>query len=200
MHPHERISHLFSITSRLMVTTSGGRYSYVLPYLIAQAIGHKTFPIVFVDTGFYPSSTYHMIEGLKRDGFQVDIRTPELTPSYIEAIYGDINSCDLKTQEWLLDKIKTNPLNHAFETYEPLIWIRGIRRDESHIRKDYPFVWERNGVFQVYPILDWTEEDVQNFLLNHDLPENPEHFDITKGSTGKRECPIGERCGTKKLA
>lgn len=190
-----RISLIFENFSRILLTTSGGNYSYVLPYLIAESVKHKDFPIVFVDTGYYPKTTYQMIEGLRQDGFNVDIRSSSLTPTYIESVYGNLIDCDEKTFAWLLDQMKTIPLNDAFSHYHPEIWLRGIRREESHIRNNYPFVRTKNGIHQVYPILDWTSEEVEEFLKKRNLSMNPEHFDITKGRDGKGECPIGERSG-----
>ena len=56
-------------------------------------------------------------------------------------------------------------------------WITGIRREQSPTRADAPKLeWmERRGVWKFNPLADWSDEDVWEYVREHDLPYNPLH-------------------------
>ncbi|MFN8221843.1 MAG: phosphoadenylyl-sulfate reductase [Gaiellales bacterium] len=56
-------------------------------------------------------------------------------------------------------------------------WIAGVRRDQSPTRAETPKLgWdERNGLWKVAPLADWTDADVWAYIEEHDLPVNPLH-------------------------
>lgn len=56
-------------------------------------------------------------------------------------------------------------------------WIVGVRRDQSPTRAQTPKLgWdERNGLWKVSPLADWTDADVWAYIDEHDLPVNPLH-------------------------
>ena len=56
-------------------------------------------------------------------------------------------------------------------------WVTGLRREHSPQRADTPKLhWdERNGLWKVAPLADWTERDVWRYIAEHDVPYNPLH-------------------------
>lgn len=70
---------------------------------------------------------------------------------------------------------KVEPLKRALKGHT--IWITGIRADQSGNRSDMPMVeWdESNQLLKVHPLLNWTLNDVKEFIFKHNIPYNPLH-------------------------
>jgi phosphoadenosine phosphosulfate reductase len=68
-------------------------------------------------------------------------------------------------------------------------WVAGLRREHSPDRAGTPkFHWdERNGLWKVNPLADWSERDVWAYIAEHDVPYNPLH-DQGYDSIGCRLC------------
>ena len=56
-------------------------------------------------------------------------------------------------------------------------WVTGLRREHSPERAGTAKVhWdERNGLWKVAPLADWTERDVWRYIAEHDVPYNELH-------------------------
>jgi phosphoadenosine phosphosulfate reductase len=58
-------------------------------------------------------------------------------------------------------------------------WITGVRREHSPTRAEAAKIeWdERNGLWKVNPLADWTDREVWRYIHEHDLPYNALHDD-----------------------
>jgi phosphoadenosine phosphosulfate reductase len=72
---------------------------------------------------------------------------------------------------------KVEPLGRALEGY--MAWFSGIRRDETTTRRDRRVVeWDRKrGMVKVNPILDWTQEQMDDYMADNGVLVNPLHYD-----------------------
>jgi phosphoadenosine phosphosulfate reductase len=70
-------------------------------------------------------------------------------------------------------------------------WVTGIRREQSPTRADAQSVeWdERRGVWKFNPLVDWTAEDVWDYVHERELPYNPLH-DSGYSSIGCAPCTV----------
>ncbi|GAB3551014.1 phosphoadenosine phosphosulfate reductase [Actinopolyspora lacussalsi] len=68
---------------------------------------------------------------------------------------------------------KVLPLRNTLARYEA--WITGLRRVDSPSRADTPLVtWdERNNLVKVNPLAAWTDEDMDNYIAEHNVLVNP---------------------------
>ncbi|MGQ0624781.1 MAG: phosphoadenylyl-sulfate reductase [Sporichthyaceae bacterium] len=68
---------------------------------------------------------------------------------------------------------KVAPLNNAMRDYDA--WITGLRRDEAPSRAQTPVVaWDANrGKVKIAPIARWTQADVDDYVAQHQILENP---------------------------
>jgi phosphoadenosine phosphosulfate reductase len=84
---------------------------------------------------------------------------------------------------------KVAALNRAIEGAEA--WITGVRREQSPTRADAPKLdWdEARGVWKFNPLADWTEQDIWNYVHEHDLPYHPLH-DSGYASIGCAPCTM----------
>ncbi|GGN01861.1 phosphoadenosine phosphosulfate reductase [Dyadobacter beijingensis] len=70
---------------------------------------------------------------------------------------------------------KVEPLNRALKGAK--IWVTGIRAEQSGNRHDMPRLeWdEAHQLFKFHPILDWTFEEVKQYVKSNGIPYNPLH-------------------------
>jgi phosphoadenosine phosphosulfate reductase len=179
---------------KLVATTSGGRTSRILPHLVKEALGFS-IPTIFIDTGHYPPETYKFIAQMHNDG--IDIRTygANMSPELMTAIYGELWNAQGKHYEIFLDIVKHGPLNQAFQELKPQFWIRGLMGFQTTERSKKLVLEYKNNLYQLHPMIDWSMEQVNVYLKEHNLPTNQCHFDVTKGKDFKKECRIDDHCG-----
>jgi 3'-phosphoadenosine 5'-phosphosulfate sulfotransferase (PAPS reductase)/FAD synthetase len=127
-----------------MLTTSGGETSAAMPHLAASAIG-KDFPLVFVDHGYYTSSTYRMIDYFRESGFDLRVYRSLLMPGEVERNYHGWSDPRSALFSTVVRAIKHAPLNRAFEELTPKAWLRGIMRHETPERQAADFVQLKIG-------------------------------------------------------
>jgi len=174
----------------LVLTTSGGKTSAVLPHLIKSVTPNNLPLIIFIDTGYYGKSTHGMIQRLRNEGFTVKIYKPIIRKEDIEKLY---SSWWDKNRDAVLPLIKHEPLDRAFQELGVKAWISGIMAWQTGERREIPLVEYKNGIHRIHPIHDWSKEQLQEYIAENNLPLNEAHFDITKGLDQKKECKIHTR-------
>jgi phosphoadenosine phosphosulfate reductase len=82
---------------------------------------------------------------------------------------------------------KVIPLEQSLEPYDA--WITGVRRDETDARTSTKVVqWDaRRQMVKVNPIVEWTQQDVDDYIAEHGVLVNPLVYDGYP-SIGCRTC------------
>nr|WP_241756297.1 phosphoadenylyl-sulfate reductase [Actinomadura sp. RB99] len=132
--------------------------------------------VLFVDTGYHFAETIGTRDAVEAI-YPVNVInvTPSRTVEEQEAalgprLYGrnpDL-CCHLR---------KVEPLGRALEGY--MAWFSGIRRDETASRRNRRVVeWDRKrGMVKVNPILDWSQEEMDDYIEDNGVIINPLHYD-----------------------
>lgn len=146
-----------------------------------------------IDTGFLFPETYQLIERVeKRYGIKVERVRSTLSPEDQAEIYGPAlwsanpdQCCGLRKVEPLKEKLAG-----------VRAWITAIRRDQtSHRAKARKIEWDQKfQLVKVNPIVDWTRENVWEYVRAHDVPYNPLH-DFNYPSIGCTHCTRAVRPG-----
>jgi len=70
---------------------------------------------------------------------------------------------------------KVKPLKRALEGYT--IWLTGIRKSQSPDRANMEMVEfdETHDIIKVHPLLNWTDEELDQYIKHHNVPVNPLH-------------------------
>ncbi|MEW6469219.1 MAG: phosphoadenylyl-sulfate reductase [Bacteroidota bacterium] len=166
LSPEERIQMLYKHFSRVLLTSSFGTTAVFLLHLF-----HKIKPdqkIYFLDT------TYHFPETLEYK--------KQLTERYglvVEDLKGDEwrNKFTREDRTWEKDPDlccsvnKVEPLEKIKPDFE--VWVSGLIGSQNEHRAQLNIFEERNGIVKFYPIIDLTEQQVNDYIKAHDLPEHP---------------------------
>ena len=175
---------------RTIATTSMGRNAAVMLHLVSQL--DKSLPTIWVDTGYNLRDTYVVAERLIRDlGINTHVYSPQMTSERRNAIMGGIPTVDEEERHQdFTNQVKLEPFGRALEEFKPEIWLTGIRREETEHRKSLDIVSEDGrGIIKVAPLFYWSEDDVESYMEQFDLPTCKHYFDPTKVSDG-RECGL----------
>jgi phosphoadenosine phosphosulfate reductase len=155
-----------------VVTSSFGAQSAVSLHMMQQLA--PGILVVLVDTGYLFQETYRFIDQLsERLKLNLKIYRSELSPAWQEARFGKLWTQGLDGIERYNAINKVEPLRRALQELQVGTWFAGIRRDQSRSRRQIPFLRAQETRFKMHPIADWTNRDLHNYLIKHDLPYHP---------------------------
>ncbi len=142
--------------------------------------------IFFLDTEKHFSETYKTLNRIEqRYNIAVKRLKPKLTLEEQETTYGDHlwqhdpdRCCHIR---------KVEPLREHLRKYEA--WITGVRREQSPTRSQAQKVeWDQKfGLLKLNPLVDWTWQDVWNYIRTNQVPYHPLH-DVDYPSIGCSVC------------
>lgn len=188
--PQEIVQWALAQGKKSIATTSMGRNAALMLHLVSQV--DKALPTIWVDTGYNLRETYLVAERLIRDlEVNINVYSPQMTSERRNAIMGGIPTVDEEERhQEFTRQVKLEPFAQALEDYQPEIWLTGIRREETEHRKTLDIVsMDNRGILKVAPIFYWSEEQVEEYMEQHELPTSRHYFDPTKVHDG-RECGL----------
>ena len=157
---------------KLVLSTSFGIQSAVMLHLVTTQI--PNIPVIFVDTGYLFPSTYTFARDLT-ERLQLNLKTfiPKQTSAQQEALYGKMWEKEIEDLDRYNRINKVEPMNRAITELGAEAWLSGLRRTQSSTRTDRSFTEQQNKILKVYPILDWSDRDIYNYLTENNLPYHP---------------------------
>lgn len=159
---------------------------------IATRINPK-LRVFTIDTDFLFPETYELIEKAEqRYGLKVERLRSPLTPEDQAEIYGSALWTDNPDRCCALRKVL--PLTEKLRTLRA--WITAIRRGQTSVRaKARKIEWdEKFQLVKINPMVDWSSDQVWNYVRAHDVPYNPLH-DSDYPSIGCTHCTRAVRPG-----
>lgn len=173
----------------VIASTSFGLQSSVMLELLSK--NAPDIPIVFIDTGYlFPETYQYAVEMTQKLNLNLRVYRPQWSPAWQEAVHGKLWEQGLEGQETYGLMNKVEPMSRALSELGAKYWLSGLRRSQSTTRVSRPFAEQQSRTVKVYPILDWSDDAVSDFMANHELPQHPLHHDyVTMGdwhSTDKR--------------
>jgi phosphoadenosine phosphosulfate reductase len=156
----------------------------LLAHLASRAIPGVN--VVFLDTG------YHFAETIGTRDWITGVLpvtlvnvTPPRTVAEQDAEFGP--RLHERDPDLCCSLRKVTPLAETLAGY--VAWGSGIRRDESPTRAGTRLVdWDaKRGMIKVNPMAAWTQEDVDAYIAEHQVPVNP-LFELGYGSIGCAPC------------
>jgi phosphoadenosine phosphosulfate reductase len=119
--------------------------------------------VVFCDTEAHFPETLTFVEEVRAHyGLHLTVTRPG--PAALEWPCGTARCCEFR---------KVEPLRRALE--DKRAWLTSLKRVDAPTRAHAPIVgWDSVfGVVKVNPLAAWTEEDVDSYLKDHELPLHP---------------------------
>ena len=153
---------------RLALVSSFGAESAVLLHLAAQV--SPDIPVLFLDTGMLFGQTLDYRKQLAARLGLTDVR--DLRPTFADIAVHDPKSDLWKTDTDACCEIrKVIPLDKALGGFEA--WLTGRKRFHGGDRLRLAVVEEADGKLKFNPLANWTKEDLDAYVAEHDLPAHP---------------------------
>ena len=145
-----------------LLSFSGGKDSVVIYHLAQQA--QVVFHAQFFNTGIEHQETYKFIRIFYPD---MEWLNPRL--NFFEGILK--KGLPSNHSRWCCDKLKKCHITNDN------VYIVGIRTAESWKRKkrykNYIETCHKKNISKVYPVLDWVDDEIWEYIKSHKLPINP---------------------------
>ena len=196
MMPHtlelEEVSKLKEVNERLARSTAEERVAYALerwsPHvLLSSSFGAQAavllhmvtrqwpdIPVVLLDTQYLFPETYRFADELTaRLKLNLKVYQSRVSREWQEARHGKLWEQGAEGIARFNAMNKTEPMARALEELGASAWIAGLRRSQSSTRATLMTLAEQSGRVKVHPIYDWSNRDVHQYLIQHDLPYHP---------------------------
>jgi phosphoadenosine phosphosulfate reductase len=129
-------------------------------------LAHKVEPaieVVFIDTGYHFPETLETAEHVRRR-YGLNMRMMTVPHHDDELWRTDPENC--------CSAVKVGQMDRALQG--KLAWMSGLRRGESESRANAPIISrDMRGLIKINPIATWTDDDVDGYIADHDVPVNP---------------------------
>lgn len=175
-------------TEKIVFSTSLGYEDQVITDIIFN--NNLNISVFTLDTGRLFPETYSLLSATNlkyKKNIQVYFPNTNLVEEFTskKGINSFYESIDNRKECCHIRKIE--PLKRALKEYT--IWVTGIRAQQSGNRNNMPILeWdETNNILKFHPLINWSLEDVENYIHKNNVPFNPLH---TKGfvSIGCQPC------------
>lgn len=158
----ENFGHRFAVAASMQDTVLLHLASSVLPGVDA----------LFLDTGYHFAQTLAVRD---RVSSAYPVNVVSLTPAQTVAQQDDAYGARLyeRDPDLCCALRKTHPLDEALDGYDA--WATGVRRAESASRSNTAVVAfdERRERIKLAPLAAWTDEQIDAYVLQHDVIMNP---------------------------
>jgi len=178
---------------RAIVSTNYRPYEAVILHLATQV--QPDIPVLWADHGYNRPATYKHAEQLKKLlKLNVKAYLPKLTAAHYDAAFGGMPEPTPENEERIKafsTVMKLEPFQRGMRELAPVVWITALRKSQNQNRAgmDIMAYDETFKTLKVLPVLDLSDADMENYLKQHNLPNEWDYFDPAKADE-KRECGL----------
>ena len=172
----EVVEFFFKNFEKVALSSSLAAEDQVLTDLMLKE--NKNATIFTLDTGRLHPETYDVMDATNlKYGVKIDVFFPlneKVQELYqTQGVNGQYES--IENRKTCCNIRKIEPLKRALKDVE--IWVTGLRAAQSVTRVDMPLVeWDENfKVIKVNPLINWSEENVWDYIKTNKVPYNKLH-------------------------
>jgi len=172
-----------------LCTTNFRPFEAVLLHMLCQQ--QPDIAVLWIDSGYNTEATYRFADELTQT-LKLNLITylPKRTRAHREAIEGELPALDTPEHAAFTEEVKLEPFARALRELNPKVWFTALRASDTALRAQMqPVSVNPDGLLKVAPLLAWSSKDLHEYLVKHDLPNNFDYFDPTKGEEN-RECGL----------
>ena len=186
--PQTIINYVLSMASNPIVTTNFGPYSASLLHALSQE--YKEIPVLWADSGYNMSATYRFAQQLEQQlDLNLFVYAPRRTRAFLDHHFGDYMASEEGHQQFT-EIVKIEPLQRAFAQQQPDVWFTNIRKSQTPFRATLDiFSLSPSGLLKVSPFFNYSDQELEAYLKQHNLPNEIVYFDPTKVVKNK-ECGL----------
>ena len=186
--PLEIVHWALKTAQKPIVTTNFRPYEAAILHLVTKA--DPSIKVIWCDTGYNTSSTYkHAEELIDTLALNIQLYTPKQTAAHRDVVLG-IPQVDDPRHQLFTEQVKLEPFKRAMSVHQPDLWFTNIRKGQTAFRNSIGVVSQNaDGVLKVSPFYHFSDEELDQYLKDHNLPNEFNYFDPTK-QLDNRECGL----------
>ncbi len=189
--PIEIIRWAIERAKRPIVTTNFGPHEAAILHMAVQV--KPDIDVICVDTGYNTDATYRFAQNvIERLSLNIHYFSPRVTRQRREVVFGGVPSIDdEKAHDEFTREVKLEPFSRAMSEFNPDVWLTAIRKEQTPFRDSLDIVSRdiATDCLKVAPLFYWSELDLEEYLVENDLPIEEDYFDPTK-VLKNRECGL----------
>ncbi|MCC2618243.1 phosphoadenylyl-sulfate reductase [Aestuariibacter halophilus] len=163
---------LDNLPGEFVMSSSFGAQSAAMLHLLTQA--YPDIPVILTDTGYLFPETYQFVDQLaERLKLNLQVYRAPLSGAWQEARYGKLWEQGLDGIEQYNQMNKVEPMQRALADLQAKTWFAGLRRSQSDSREKLPVVQQLASQLKVYPVINWSNKDLHQYMQANDLPYHP---------------------------
>lgn len=147
--------------------------------------------VIWMDNGYNTEATYKFADEVSKQ-LNLNLKTylPLRSRAHREAIDGPVPGLDDPRHAAFTEEVKLEPFARALREAAPEVWFTALRASDTAVRAQMdPVSVNPDGLIKVAPLLHWSSKELYEYLVKHNLPNNFDYFDPTKGEDN-RECGL----------
>lgn len=186
--PEEIVAWAIQQAENPVVTTNFRPYESAILYVTTQAL--PSIEVIWCDTGYNTPNTYrHAKELIEKLYLNIFIYVPQQTAGFRDVMLG-IPEVDTPEHKIFTEQVKLEPFHRAMKKHNPDVWFTNLRKGQTAFREKIDIVsQDKNGVLKVSPFYYYSDQDLEDYLKKHQLPNEMKYYDPTK-VLENRECGI----------
>ena len=186
--PEVIVRKALELNESAVVTTNFRPYEAAILHAVSREASQ--IPVVWCDTGYNTPQTYRHAEKVINDlKLNVFLYVPKQTAAHRDVVMG-IPSIDDPQHALFTEQVKLEPFRRAMEEHQPKIWFTNLRKGQTAFRDSIDiFSLSKDGVLKVSPFYHWSDEKLDLYLEENNLPNEFKYFDPTK-ALENRECGL----------
>lgn len=171
----------------IALITSFGKDSIVVMDLVRQV--KSGISMLWVKPPFLPEETLELAERYKKfwDMNLITVESKFVNDNeFMENVVREPN-LPKNNPTICCEIFKVDPLMKEVREMDLEAWFSGLRNTESEKRSKYTKEWKQGEFVKLHPILDWTEDEVWQYINEKELPYHP-WYDKGYRSIGCEPC------------
>lgn len=186
--PQEIVAWALENSKKPIITTNFRPYEGSILHL--TTLQKKDLKVVWCDTGYNTPQTYRHAEALiDKLNLNIHLYVPKQTASHRDVVMG-IPQIDDPMHKVFTEQVKLEPFQRAMAEHQPDVWFTNLRKGQTAFRDSIDIVSKgADGVLKVSPFYDWTDEQLDAYNQENEIPNEFKYFDPTK-VLGNRECGL----------
>jgi phosphoadenosine phosphosulfate reductase len=186
--PSEIISWAISIAEKPVITTNFRPYEVAILNAVTEV--QKDIKVIWCDTGYNTVQTYKHAEYIiKKLNLNIHLYTPKQTVAHRNVVLG-VPSIEDPKHVTFTEQVKLEPFTRAMAAHQPDVWFTNLRKGQTAFRNSIDIVSQsKDGTLKVSPFYNWTDSELDRYLVEKDLPNEFTYFDPTKVESN-RECGL----------
>ncbi|WP_339654148.1 phosphoadenosine phosphosulfate reductase family protein [uncultured Salegentibacter sp.] len=187
--PAEIVQWVVSNSARPVITTNFRPYEAAILHAVSEI--DPVIKVIWCDTGYNTPQTYkHAKQVIDQLSLNVKLYTPKQTAAYRDALFGGIPDINNPQHAEFTKQVKLEPFLRAMRQQNPDVWFTNLRKGQTSFRDSIDILsYSKDGILKVSPFYHWSDEKLDAYLEQHELPNEFKYFDPTK-VLENRECGL----------